>query len=152
MKCTTCNKFVVSKKCPCGGDTEYVRKVSFVDAPGHESLMATMLGGATIMDGALLLVSANESCPQPQTREHLMALEIVGIKNIIVVQNKIDVIKEEEALNNYKQIKAFLKGTSFENAPIIPISAQHNVNIDVLIEAIERNIFQLLNVILQLIL
>ncbi len=50
-----------------------LRKVSFVDAPGHESLMATMLSGATIMDGALLLIAANETCPQPQTREHLMA-------------------------------------------------------------------------------
>jgi len=64
-----------------------LRKVSFVDAPGHESLMATMLSGATIMDGALLLIAATEECPQPQTREHLMALQIVGIKNIVIAQN-----------------------------------------------------------------
>src|SRR3972149_9450894 len=51
-----------------------LRKVSFVDAPGHESLMATMLSGANVMDGALLLVAANEKCPQPQTQEHIMAL------------------------------------------------------------------------------
>src|SRR3989338_3041972 len=50
-----------------------IRKVSFLDAPGHESLMATMLSGSAIMDGALLLVAANEQCPQPQTKEHLMA-------------------------------------------------------------------------------
>jgi translation initiation factor 2 subunit 3 len=50
----------------------YIRTVSFVDAPGHESLMATMLAGATIIDGALLLVAANENCPQPQSREHLL--------------------------------------------------------------------------------
>lgn len=117
------------------------RKVSFIDAPGHETLMATMLSGAAIIDAALLLVSANEECPQPQTEEHLMALEILGIKNIIVVQNKIDMVSKEEAVKNYESIKNFLKGTIAENAPIIPISAQHNVNINVLIEAIE-NTFQ----------
>jgi len=119
---------------------QQLRKVSFVDAPGHESLMATMLSGATIMDGALLLISANEECPQPQTREHLMALEIIGVKNLVIVQNKIDAVNEERALKNYEQIKNFVKGTSFENAPIIPISAQHSVGFNALIKAIEETI------------
>jgi translation initiation factor 2 subunit 3 len=114
-----------------------LRKVSFVDAPGHESLMATMLSGATIMDGALLLISASEECPQPQTREHLMALDIVGIKNIVIIQNKIDLVSEEEAIRNHEQIKKFVKGTNYENAPIIPISAQHSVGVDTLIKTIE---------------
>mgnify|MGYP001570676011 FL=1 len=117
-----------------------MRKVSFVDAPGHESLMATMLSGATIMDGALLLVAANEECPQPQTREHLMALQIIGVKHVIVVQNKIDLISEEQSIKNYEQIKEFLKGTAFESAPIIPISAQHRVGLDFLMQAIDEHI------------
>ena len=121
-------------------DAQISRKVSFVDAPGHESLMATMLSGATLMDGALLLVAANEQCPQPQTREHIMALEIIGLKNIVVVQNKIDLVNEEQALKNYEQIKAFLKGTAYENAPIIPLSAQHKIGIGNLLAAIERTI------------
>src|SRR3989344_5427229 len=112
----------------CCNKAEISRKVSFVDAPGHETLMATMLSGAAIMDGALLLVAANESCPQPQTKEHLIALEIVGLKKIIIVQNKIDLVSKEDALKNYKEIKEFTKGTIAENAPIIPISALHNVN------------------------
>ena len=133
-KCyTTKEKHPVS-----GNDTDAVRKVSFVDAPGHESLMATMLSGATIMDGALLLVAANETCPQPQTQEHLMALELSGIKKVIVVQNKIDLVSQERAMRNYAEIKKLLKGTSFEEAPIIPISAQHGVNMDLLINAIEE--------------
>jgi translation initiation factor 2 subunit 3 len=99
-----------------------------------------MLSGATIMDGALLLIAANETCPQPQTREHLMALQIIGIKNVVIVQNKIDLVDEKGAMNNYKQIKAFVKGTDYENAPIIPLSAQHNVGISALIEAIEKTI------------
>jgi translation initiation factor 2 subunit 3 len=137
-RCKSCGLLTTLQKCDCNGDTIAVRMVSFVDAPGHESLMATMLSGATIMDGALLLVAANENCPQPQTREHLMALEIVGIKNIVIVQNKIDLIDKERALKNYKQIKELIKGTSFENAPIIPISAQKGVNVDKLIAAIEE--------------
>lgn len=118
---------------------KFLRKVSFIDAPGHETLMATMLSGAAIMDAALLLVSAAEPCPQPQTREHLMALEIVGIKDIIIVQNKIDLVTKEEALDNYKQIKDFVKGTIAESSQIIPVSAQHNININALIEAIETH-------------
>jgi len=100
--------------------------------------MATMLSGAAIMDAAILLIAANEQCPQPQTREHLMALEIIGCKNIIIAQNKIDLVSKEDAMKSYQQIKNFVKGTIAENAPIIPISAQHDVNINVLIQAIEE--------------
>ena len=121
-------------------DGELLRKVSLVDAPGHESLMATMLCGANIMDGALLLVAANEQCPQPQTQEHLKALEIIGLKNLVIVQNKIDLANEEQAKKNLQQIKDFIKGTPYENAPIIPISAQHNINIDALLWAIQTYI------------
>ena len=117
-----------------------LRKVSFLDAPGHESLMATMLAGTALMDGALLLIAANEPCPQPQTREHLMALQIIGVKHVIIVQNKIDLVTPDEARKNYEQIKAFLKGTPYEDAPVIPISAQQGVNIDALIAAIQAYI------------
>ncbi len=130
---TTKDKSIKSNKA-----TKLLRKISLVDAPGHESLMATMLSGAAIVDGALLLVAANEKCPQPQTKEHLMALQISGIKNIIIVQNKIDLVSEEEALKNYQQIKEFLKGTEYKDAPIIPISARSNVNVDMLLKAIEE--------------
>jgi len=140
-KCEGGNAYTTKETCPvCGSKTIPLRKVSFVDAPGHESLMATMLAGTTIVDGALLLVAANEQCPQPQTREHLMALQIIGIKNLIIVQNKIDLASEEQALKNYQQIKDFLKGTDFENAPIIPISAQHRVGLGYLMKAIDENI------------
>ncbi|MDD1765590.1 MAG: translation initiation factor IF-2 subunit gamma [Methanomassiliicoccales archaeon] len=124
----------------CGGEAKFLRAVSFVDAPGHETLMATMLSGAAMMNGALLLIASNEPCPQPQTKEHLMALTIIGVEKIIIVQNKIDLVNREEALENYRQIKNFVKGTIAENAPIIPVSAHHDVNIDKLIEAIETYI------------
>ena len=139
--CEHCNYYTTKKKCPkCNNDVSFQRKISLVDAPGHESLMATMLSGAAIVDGALLLVAANEKCPQPQTKEHLMALHISGIKNIIVVQNKIDLVSYEEALANHQEIKEFLSSTEYQDAPIIPISARGNVNIDILLKAIQNNI------------
>ncbi len=82
-KCKGTDAYSVSEKCPkCGGNGKRLRTVSFVDAPGHESLMATMLCGSAIIDAAMLIIAANEPCPQPQTKEHLMALEIMlrGIK------------------------------------------------------------------------
>lgn len=138
-KCLSCGFFTVKKNCPkCKKETEIRRVISLVDAPGHESLMATMLCGAAIMDAALLLIAANEKCPQPQTKEHLMALQICGIKNIIVVQNKIDLISKEEAKVNYLQIKEFLKGTEYSQVPIIPLSAKTGANLDSLLKAMDE--------------
>jgi translation initiation factor 2 subunit 3 len=123
-----------------GKETEFVRRITLVDAPGHESLMATMLSGATMIDGAIVLISATEECPQPQTREHIMALEILGIDKVIIVQNKIDLVDEKQIKKNFIQIKKFLMNTKYSKAPIIPISAQHGINIDLLIDAIQITI------------
>ena len=136
-KCPECNKFTREKEC-CGKPSEPFRYVSFVDVPGHEMLMATMLSGAAIIDAALLLVAANEPCPRPQTKEHLIALQAKGLKNILIVQNKIHLVTREQAMQNYQEIKAFTKGTIAENAPIIPISAQQSVNLDAIYEHIAK--------------
>ena len=58
----------------CGTSMVLQRHVSFVDCPGHDILMATMLNGAAVMDAALLIVAANQPCPQPQTSEHVAAV------------------------------------------------------------------------------
>jgi len=102
--------------------------------------MATMLSGAAVMDGAILVIAADEPCPQPQTREHLAAIEITGVKNLVVVQNKIDIVDEKRALESYKEIVDFVKGTGAQGAPIIPVSAQHSINIDAVIQALEEHI------------
>lgn len=144
MKCPKCpppDSYTVAEKCEhCGTNTEPVRTISFVDSPGHETLMATMLSGAAIMNGAVLVIAANEQCPQPQTKEHLMALDIIGINNIVIVQNKIDLVSKDDVIENYHQILDFVKGTVAGGAPIIPISAQQSVNIDILIQAMEEYI------------
>lgn len=140
-KCNVCkgvDSYSTSNVCPnCGNKTELLRVVSFVDSPGHESLMANMLSGAALMNGAMLVIAANEQFPKPQTREHLVALKILSIKNIVVVQNKVDLVSKEDAIANYKAIKAFLENNNIE-APIIPISAQQKINIDALIYALEE--------------
>ncbi len=117
-----------------------LRKVSFIDAPGHETLMTTMLSGATLLNGALLVIAANEPCPQPRTAEHLMALQIAGIKNLIVVQNKVDLVEKKRALESHVEIKKFLKDHGYETAPIVPVSANFNANIDLLIHLIQTHI------------
>ena len=141
-KCSKCEppkNYSTKPVCPyCNSKATFIRATSFVDAPGHEALMATMLSGAAIMDGAILVIAADEPCPQPQTREHLAAAEIVGIKNIVIVQNKIDIVDEVRARRSYEEIRVFVKGTIAEKAPIIPVSAQRSVNMDVLIQAMEE--------------
>jgi len=116
------------------GKGKEVRHVSFVDAPGHEMLMATMLSGAAMMEGAILVVAANEGI-KPQTREHLMALQAKKVENLIVVQNKIDLVDKKQAEDNYKEIKGLLKGR-YDDAPIIPASAQQGVNVDLILGAV----------------
>ena len=143
-KCKSCESplgYSTTPKCPnCGKESELSRVVSFVDSPGHESLMANMLSGAALMDGAMLVVAANEKVPKPQTKEHLLALQTLGINQIILVQNKVDLVSYKEALDNYNDITKFVKGTKIAKSPIIPISAQSKLNIDALIGAIEENI------------
>ena len=113
------------------------RYVSFIDAPGHEMLTATMLSGAAIIDAAVLVIAANEGI-KPQTQEHFMALQAKKIKNIIIVQNKIDLVSKEQALKNYNEIKEFVKGTIAQDSPIIPVSAQQEVNIDKILEELTK--------------
>eukprot|EP01136_Pigoraptor_vietnamica_P005499 Opistho-1_new@37232 len=124
----------------CTGKMSLERHVSFVDCPGHDILMATMLNGAAVMDAALLLIAGNESCPQPQTSEHLAAIEIMKLKHLIIVQNKIDLVKQAQAEEQYQEILAFVKGTVAEGAPVVPISAQLKYNIECVCEYIVKKI------------
>ncbi len=140
-KCPEPEAYTIEKKCPnCGTPSKSLRRVSFVDCPGHEVLMTSLLSDATLMNGAILLIAANSICPQPQTREHLAAMEILQITNIVVAQNKIELVSEEDAKRNYSEIQDFISGTIAENAPIIPISAMHKANLDILICELEKNI------------
>ncbi|XP_055901896.1 eukaryotic translation initiation factor 2 subunit 3 [Eupeodes corollae] len=124
----------------CSGRFQLIRHVSFIDCPGHDILMATMLNGAAVMDAALLLIAGNESCPQPQTAEHLAAIEIMKLKHMIILQNKIDLVTESQAKEQHEVIVKFVQGTVAEGSPIVPISAQMKYNIEVLCEYIVNKI------------
>src|SRR5882762_11465736 len=132
------SSYSTSKVCPHDQTpTKFLRSVSFVDCPGHHSLMVTMLSGAAIMDGAMFVVSANVKRPQAQDREHMLAAQMVGLRRMVMVQNKIDVVDRARAKTNYQEILDFTKNTVAEGAPVIPVSAQHKLNMDVLIAAIQ---------------
>src|SRR5947207_15333895 len=102
--------------------------------------MSTMLSGAAVLDAALLLIAGNESCPQPQTSEHLAAIEIMKLNHIIILQNKVDLMKEENALTHYESIIKFIRGSVADGSPIIPISAQLKFNIDAVNEQLVTRI------------
>ena len=133
----TADKLICDK---CKQDMVLLRHISFVDCPGHDILMATMLNGVAVMDAAMLLISADQPCPQPQTSEHLAAIEMMKLENIIILQNKIDIVmkKSAEAESQYKDIVKFVQGTKAEHSPIIPISAQLKYNIDVVLDYLCR--------------
>lgn len=138
---TSDNRYYTKKKHPNGQDDlddDLLRIISFVDTPGHETLITIMISKTSIMDKTMLLISATEKCPQPQTKKHLTALQIAGIENIIIIQNKIDIVSKKRAQKSYSEIKSFLKKTIAKSAPIIPVSAHHDVNLDVLIQTIEN--------------
>lgn len=130
----------VCKNEGCGAKLFLYRHISFVDCPGHDVLMATMLAGAAVMDSALLLVAGNQPCPQPQTSEHLAAVEIMNLSQIIILQNKIDIIinDQNKCVRQQDDIKRFIDGTVAEGAPIIPISAQMGYNIEAVVDYLCR--------------
>ncbi|GAM85204.1 hypothetical protein ANO11243_032080 [Dothideomycetidae sp. 11243] len=124
----------------CNGTYRLLRHVSFVDCPGHDILMSTMLSGAAVMDAALLLIAGNETCPQPQTSEHLAAIEIMKLNHIIILQNKVDLMRQEAAEQHHESILKFIRGTVADGSPIIPISAQLKINIDAVNECLVSRI------------
>ncbi len=137
--CRQCNEYTVKDTCAqCGGKPEPVMRISLLDAPGHETLMATAIAGSSVIDAILFVIAANEPCPMQQTKEHLMIINVLGIKNVIVAQTKIDIVGREAAIAHYKQIKAFLKGSTIESAPIIPVMPNLGINLDLLLERIAK--------------
>lgn len=116
-------------------DWQLVAHLSFADCPGHEAFLATMLGGASIMDSACLIIAANqEIIPQPQTLEHLIAAELMGLSRIAIVQNKLDLIEPEAAVANEAKIRGFVADTCAEAAPLFPISAQHGWGVSAVLD------------------
>eukprot|EP01029_Cantina_marsupialis_P002704 TRINITY_DN125752_c0_g1_i1.p1 TRINITY_DN125752_c0_g1~~TRINITY_DN125752_c0_g1_i1.p1 ORF type:complete len:475 (-),score=161.40 TRINITY_DN125752_c0_g1_i1:115-1539(-) len=128
-------------KCPdCKEPMRLVRHVSFVDCPGHDILMSTMLNGAAVMDACVLVIDASQPVPQPQTREHLAAVEVMEIKDLLVLQNKLDLIEKETARKKMEEITEFQRGTLAEKASVVPCVAITGINFDVITEYLATKI------------
>ena len=96
--------------------------IAFIDVPGHEKLLHTMISGATGIDFALLLVAADDGV-MPQTREHLAVLSLLGIDRGVVAITKIDRVDEARVQEVTQQARVLLADTPLAHAPIIPVSA-----------------------------
>jgi selenocysteine-specific elongation factor len=111
-------------------------KVGIVDVPGHERFIRQMLAGASGIDLVLLLIGADEGI-MPQTREHLNILTLLGIRRVIIVLNKIDLVNEEWKEFIEEEIREQLKDTVVSESPICPVSALTKQGIPELLIKIE---------------
>ena len=99
------------------------RIASFVDCPGHERLVRTMIAGATGIDAVMLCVSSVEGV-MPQTREHLDILQLLGIQHGVVALTMCDLADEEMRELAAEDVRDAIEGTFLENAPLLYTSAE----------------------------
>src|SRR5213594_4260053 len=119
------------------------RHYAHVDCPGHADYVKNMITGAAQMDGAILVVSAADG-PMPQTREHILLAQQVGVPSIVVALNKVDMVDDPELLELVEmEVRDLLKAYKFpgDEIPIVRISALKAMNGDA---AAEKGILELM--------
>jgi len=119
------NEFLLDQD---GENMILISHISFVDVPGHDAFMSTMISGSAVMDACILVIASNENIPQPQTYEHFEAVKNVDIKDFVILQNKLDLVEKDNNKDILSKIKKFINNSVAENAPIIPSSIQNNIN------------------------
>src|SRR5208337_3197216 len=105
--------------------------LGFVDVPGHEKFIHTMLAGATGIDFVLLVVAADDGV-MPQTREHLAIVDLLGIERGVVALTKIDAATPEQREKARSSIEALLSSSPLADAEILPVSAVTGEGIELL--------------------
>jgi selenocysteine-specific elongation factor len=113
----------------------YDKQIVFIDVPGHERLVKTMVAGASNIDAALLVVAADEGV-SVQTREHFEILQLLGIRKGIVALTKSDLVNEERIHALTEEVRDFVKGSFLEYAPILPVSAIDGSGVEALRKAL----------------
>ncbi len=117
-------------------------EVGIIDVPGHERFVKNMIAGVGGIDAALLVIAADDGW-MPQTQEHLEILELLGVKEGIVVINKVDLVKEEWLNLMEEDVKQRLKGTSLEKAAMVRTSATRKTGIEELNKELQKLISRL---------
>lgn len=109
-----------------------VNHISFVDCPGHSSYTATMISGSKVFDAALLVIAANSQIPAPQTAKHTELLEFTNIQNLLVLLNKIDLLKDQATIDScIEQLSQFMSSNVIlKDKSVLPIVASQKYNID----------------------
>lgn len=111
--------------------------IDLIDVPGHENFVRTMISGATGMDGALLVVAANEAI-MPQTREHVAIAHLLGVDRGVVVITKRDLVSDVELEHTIEEVRSFAAGTYLENADVVCTSTKENQGMRELRQALDR--------------
>ncbi len=113
------------------------QRLAFVDVPGHERFVRTMVAGAYGIDVVLLVVAADEGV-MPQTREHGDILRLLGVRHGAVVLTKIDLVYDELLALAEADVEAFVEGTFLESAPVVACSAHTGQGLDRLLDVLEH--------------
>jgi selenocysteine-specific elongation factor len=103
--------------------------LGFIDVPGHERLVHTMLAGASGIDFALLVIAADDGI-MPQTLEHLAIIDLLGIRHGIVALTKSDLVSPQRLIELSAQVREAIEGTTVKKADIVPVSALTGQGID----------------------
>ncbi len=118
---------------------ELVHHISFIDCPGHYQLIVTMMSCIKLMDGIILVVSAAEPIEtKPQLIQHIMAIKMSGLKNVIVLLNKLDLVKKPIAQKRYSELIGLLNKYDINPKVIIPVCMNHGIGVDLLLENIMK--------------
>lgn len=132
----------------CNEPAKCLEQIYFIDTPGHHKYIETMNRGIVCADIALLLTDCKSETLQKQTLEHLIIATIYNVKTI-VLQNKIELVTTDQCRKHYAMLVSEMKGTTAEGAPIIPISAQNGVNIDIVCKVLHQSLQTLIKPIVQ---
>jgi selenocysteine-specific elongation factor len=112
------------------------RQISFVDVPGHERFVKTMLAGAGGIEAVLFVVAADEGV-MPQTREHLDIVHFLGVGRGVVALTKSDLVEPDLALLVEEEVRELIRGTSLSGAPLVACSARTGAGLDRLVAALD---------------
>ena len=108
---------------------DYEKQIVFIDVPGHEKFVKTMVAGATNVDGALLVIAADEGINQ-QTQEHFEILHLLNIKTGIICLTKCDLVTTDHINDLTEKVRSFVKNSFLENALIFPTSVITGEGVD----------------------